>query len=60
MDKERTMEILVNALEDIYHRLGWEAKIVVEGDQIVGVISGDASFMVEFSEGDEDDETTFN
>jgi hypothetical protein len=60
MDKERTMEILVNALEDIYHRLGWEAKIVVEGDEIIGVISGEASFMVDFSTGDEDEETTFN
>lgn len=60
MDKERTMYVLINALDEIYHQLGWESKIVVEDDKVVGLVSGDESFMSDFSGGDEDDETTFN
>ena len=45
---ERTMEILINALDDIYHRLGWESKIIVEGDEVIGLVSGERKFMDDF------------
>lgn len=60
MDKERTMDILINALEEIYYKLGWESKIVVENETIVGLVAGDGEFMADFNAGDEDEETTFN
>jgi hypothetical protein len=50
---EQTMDILINALEEIYHKLGWESRIIVEGDEIIGLISGETTFMEDFGESDD-------
>lgn len=55
---ERTMEIITAALEDIYYRLGWESKIIVEGDEVIGLIAGEPKFIDDF--GDDDDGQPLN
>ena len=52
-NQEHSMQILVDALEEIYHKLGWESKIIVEGDEVIGLISGEPKFMDDFGDDDE-------
>jgi len=57
---DRAMEIITVALEDIYHRLGWQAKVIVEGDQVIGLVAGEKLFMDDFEEGNDDDNRPLN
>ena len=54
-NNDRAMEIITVALEDIYHRLGWQAKVIVEGDQVIGLVAGEKLFMDDFGDNDDDD-----